>query len=64
MDRIAASIAEYPPDGNGGIDPMPYFEDGGALHLGKATRDGPVAVALCDFTARIIEEVVHDDGAE
>jgi hypothetical protein len=64
VDRIAASIAKYPPGGNGGIDPVPYFEAGGAFHLGKTTRYGPVAVALCNFTARIAEEVVHDDGVE
>jgi hypothetical protein len=60
VDRIAASIAGYP----AGADPVRYVEQDGTIHLVKTTRDGPVTVPLCNFTARIIEEVVHDDGAE
>jgi hypothetical protein len=37
---------------------------GGRIVRVRATADGPVEVALCNFSARIAEEVVHDDGAE
>ncbi|MCI0462086.1 MAG: DUF3854 domain-containing protein [Gemmataceae bacterium] len=41
-----------------------YFEQRGCIHRNVQTKDGPVAVALCNFSARIVEDVVHDDGAE
>src|SRR5262249_4833831 len=41
-----------------------YFEASGCTYRKMLTRDGPVSAALCNFTARIVEEVTHDDGAE
>src|SRR5262249_15575119 len=61
---IARSIAQYPSgDEAGGVLP-PYFEHNGAVHLRKMTKEGTVSVPLCNFTARIVGEVVYDDGAE
>jgi hypothetical protein len=36
----------------------------GCLARSKQTPDGPVVVPLCNFAARIIEQVTVDDGAE
>jgi hypothetical protein len=41
-----------------------YFEQDGCTYRNVLTKEGPVPVALCNFTARIVEDVVHDDGAE
>jgi hypothetical protein len=66
VDGIARSIAGYDPArtestaGNGG----PYRISGGCIVHVKLSRDGVVEVPLCNFTARIVEEVLHDDGAE
>lgn len=45
-------------------DGVPYrvVEDG--LVWDKPTPNGPVAVRLTNFTARIVGDVAHDDGAE
>ncbi|HXM55234.1 MAG TPA: DUF3854 domain-containing protein, partial [Candidatus Dormibacteraeota bacterium] len=45
-------------------DPHPYREEFGRLYYEKPTRDGSVLVPLCNFTARIVAEVVEDDGVE
>lgn len=63
VDGIAQSVAGYPAGGKA-VGPVPYFERDGDIHLHKTTQDGPVAVPLCNFSARIVEEVVLDDGAE
>jgi hypothetical protein len=47
-----------------GEDPPPYFEAGGCTYRNVLTKEGPVRVTLCNFTARIVEDVEHDDGAE
>jgi hypothetical protein len=41
-----------------------YFEQGGHIYRNVQTNEGPVPVALCNFSAHILEEVIHDDGAE
>ena len=41
-----------------------YFEQNGYTYRNVQTKEGPVSVALCNFTARIVEDVEHDDGAE
>jgi hypothetical protein len=41
-----------------------YFEHNGAIFRTAQTKDGPVPTAICNFTARIVEEVTRDDGAE
>ena len=35
----------------------------GAIHRWKETHDGDIPVRLCDFDARIVREVMRDDGA-
>jgi hypothetical protein len=41
-----------------------YFEHEGAICHRRQTREGPTLVPLCNFTARIVEQAVRDDGAE
>jgi hypothetical protein len=41
-----------------------YFEQNGCICHNVRMKEGSVPVALCNFTARIVEEVIHDDGAE
>lgn len=48
-----------------GKDNSPYFIKGGYLCRTKYTREGgEVIVPLCNFTARITEENILDDGKE
>ncbi len=42
----------------------PYRAEPGGIVFEKPTRDGTVDIPLCNFTARIVSEVVEDDGAE
>jgi hypothetical protein len=42
----------------------PYRISDGAICYDKSTKDGTVTVPLCNFTARIVNEMVYDDGAE
>ena len=42
----------------------PYFVRDGRISRRRQTKDGPVVEGLCNFSARIVEEVVLDDGAE
>jgi Domain of unknown function (DUF3854)/Domain of unknown function (DUF927) len=42
----------------------PYFEQNGCVHRSVPTKDGPIAVALSNFTAKIVADVEHDDGIE
>ncbi len=41
-----------------------YFEESGCLWRNVRTKDRLVSIRLCNFTVRILEDVVHDDGAE
>lgn len=41
---------------------LPYVIDHGHFCFEKDTRDGPVLVPLCNFTAAVREELVLDDG--
>jgi hypothetical protein len=50
-----------PPEGN---DTPTYFEENGCTYRNVLTREGPTRLPLCNFTARIVEELIHDDGAE
>jgi hypothetical protein len=63
LDRAVKQYRRQTPAAAGGAAPM-YFENDGCIYRVTMTRDGPVQVALCNFTARIVEDVVHDDGAE
>jgi hypothetical protein len=47
-----------------GGDTPPYFEANGCIYRNVQTKEGPIHVALCNFAARIVEDLVHDDGAE
>jgi hypothetical protein len=63
LDQALRPFRRPAAPGEGGGAP-PYFEEHGYTYRNVLTRDGPVPVALSNFTARIIEEVEHDDGAE
>jgi hypothetical protein len=41
-----------------------YRVSGGRIVRDVLTRDGPVEVPLTNWSGRIVEEIVHDDGAE
>ena len=49
-------------EGEGG--PRPYVVDGGRICWRKHERDGEVLVPLCNFTAKIHEEVYRHDGRD
>jgi hypothetical protein len=41
-----------------------YRVVGGRIIREVLTKDGAIEVSLCNFDARIVEQIVHDDGAE
>ncbi|MGF1582780.1 MAG: DUF3854 domain-containing protein [Gemmataceae bacterium] len=45
-------------------DDVEYFADDNCTYRNKPTQNGPIPVRLSNFTARIVEEVMYDDGAE
>jgi len=47
-------------EGNG----LPYLEEDGCLWWRRHTRDGEVPTRLTNFSARIVGELVRDDGVE
>jgi len=60
-----AAESASPPDQAGTASPgMVYVERGGRLYWNKPNRDGTIAVLLANFTARIVADVVTDDGAD
>jgi len=62
LNRALQPFRRQTPQG-GGASPL-YFEEGGCLHRNAMTPNGPVPTPLCNFVARIVEDVEHDDGAE
>jgi hypothetical protein len=56
-DFDAAAREELEPDG-------PYLVTAGRLCRRRQTKDGPIVEPLCNFAARVAEEVALDDGAE
>lgn len=53
--------------GNGAAEESPscpYFEQRNMMHMTRMTNEGPVPVPLANFTAKIQEERIRDDGAE
>nr|MDP9473208.1 DUF3854 domain-containing protein [Chloroflexota bacterium] len=60
---LAADDLKHPPRGEDDAPDGPYAERHGALCYRKRDRDGDVWIPLCNFTARITEEVIADDGA-
>ena len=63
LDKALRSFRRSAPPGEG-VEAPAYFEQDGCIFRNTQTKDGPVPVALCNFSARIVEDVVHDDGAE
>jgi hypothetical protein len=67
VDAIAESIAKYPPgaDSSPGSPDSPYFLERGKLWRRTYGRDGGEkgAYPLCNFAARISEEIILDDGS-
>jgi hypothetical protein len=56
-----APTADRAGDGSPGMN---YGEKDGRLYWFKQTRDGATPVLLANFTARIVADVVTDDGAD
>jgi len=42
----------------------PYLVDSGRLSIVRQTREGPVIEPLCNFAARVTEEIAMDDGVQ
>ena len=42
----------------------PYRVINGAIHHARPTPQGPAAIPLCNFDARIVSEEIRDVGAE
>jgi hypothetical protein len=60
------ALRSFPPAAasSDGAEVLPYFEARGCIHRNAVTGEGPVPVALCNFSARIVEDLERDDGAE
>ncbi|HKB40499.1 MAG TPA: DUF3854 domain-containing protein, partial [Gemmataceae bacterium] len=63
LDRALQPFRRQSSTPSAGEGPV-YFEQHGCIYRNLQTKDGPVPVPLCNFAARIVEDVVHDDGAE
>ena len=57
------AVVPHPAKQDDGEHPT-YFETDAGIFWNKSTRDGFTPVRLCNFTARIVSDVVHDDGSE
>jgi hypothetical protein len=53
-----------PIDPHEAVSAPAYFEHAGCICRNVQTKEGPYPVVLCNFSARIVEQIVHDDGAE
>jgi len=66
-DLIALATTELrePPRGEEDAAPyVPYRETPHGLVWERPTREGPILTPLTNFNARIVSDVVEDDGAE
>lgn len=63
LDRTLLPFRKQATPESGG-ESSHYFEERGSIHRNVQTKEGPVAVPLCNFTAKIVEDVVQDDGVE
>jgi DNA primase catalytic core len=53
------------PGENGGTrSTTSYLVESERICVKRMTKDGPVIIPLCNFNARVVEELVLDDGAE
>lgn len=57
----ATTTLQQPPEPE---HPFPYKETPRGLVWIKPTQNGPVDTPLCNFTARILSDLVEDDGVE
>lgn len=46
------------------FDTSPYLIESGRLCVERQTREGPVCEPLCNFVAKVTEEIAHDDGVD
>jgi hypothetical protein len=60
---LASHELRVPVD-HGDDDNAPYRMDDGGITWVKRTSDGPVSVPLTNFTAKIVADIVEDDGVE
>jgi len=61
--RVIEAVKEQPPELARG-ETGGFFESNGSICRTKLTSHGPLTVPLANFTARIVDETVRDDGAE
>jgi len=62
-DQVVSTSIAVGPVETGPTDEAAYFEKGGCTWHWKQTMHGQTSVRLCNFTARIIEEISLDDGS-
>ena len=55
---------DVPPSEPTPVDTGPYRIEGGRICVAKQTREGPIVVPLCNFSAQVTEETIIDDGVE
>lgn len=59
LRSIAQSVAKYPVNAE-----IPYRITAKGMEYDKPTREGSVPVRITNFTARIVADIIEDDGAE
>jgi hypothetical protein len=64
QDLLSHATAELREPEGQDEDRSPYREADGGLHWMRHTREGVVPTKLTNFTAKIVGEVIEDDGVE
>jgi hypothetical protein len=64
LKLATTELQEPPQEEEDEAPPIPYRETPHGLVLDKHTKDGLIPTPLTNFTARIIGDIVEDDGAE
>lgn len=65
LEILAAVFGVVEVQGNGAnVGSIPYGIERGRIVWYRPTDGGTVAVPLCNFAARVTEEILRDDGAE
>src|SRR6266704_394859 len=64
LAMATTSLRQPAGPGNESGQPGSFRVEDGCISFVKATPDGPICVPLCNFTARVKEEVILDDGLD
>src|SRR5439155_5170654 len=55
---------EDPENKKSNDNPGPYRIDAGRICRVRQTKEGPIVEPLCNFVAKVTQEIILDDGAE